>query len=237
MLADMQKSGFEVTENHEEADAVIINTCAFVEDAQSESLEAILQGARLKADSDNKKLIITGCMAQRYADDLAEQLPEIDAVVGFESYASLPAHTHKLLSGHEPASAPEKVLVGSATPPFRSEVDRIRMTKEHTAYIRVAEGCDHACSFCAIPGFRGKFRSKAWDSILEEARSLVNAGVKEINLIAEDTNQYGMDRCAPACHELPTIVATACEVNAAADCFVHILWALCAGKVGLDWRS
>lgn len=199
MLADMQKSGFQVTDNHDEADAVIINTCAFVEDAQSESLEAILQGARLKADSENKKLIITGCMAQRYADDLAEQLPEIDAVVGFESYAALPAHTHKLLSAQEPnsASAPDKVLVGSATPPFRSEVDRIRMTKAHTAYIRVAEGCDHACSFCAIPGFRGKFRSKAWDSILEEARSLVTAGAKEINLIAEDTNQYGMDKCGP----------------------------------------
>lgn len=196
MLADMQRSGFNLTDNHEEADAVIINTCAFVEDAQSESLEAILQAAKLKADNEDKKLIITGCMAQRYADDLAEQLPEIDAVVGFESYAALPDHTHKLFSGHEATTASERVLVGSATPPFRSEVDRIRMTQAHTAYIRVAEGCDHACTFCAIPGFRGKFRSKAWDSVLEEARALVESGVKEINLIAEDTNQYGMDKCA-----------------------------------------
>lgn len=151
MLGDLSKAGFEVTDNHEDADAVIVNTCAFVEDAQSESLDAILQAAQLRAEKENKRLIVTGCMAQRYANDLATQLPEIDAVIGFENYSRLPDQVAKLLNPEYEASE-DRVMVGTASPPFRSEVTRIRLTRPHTAYIRVAEGCDHACSFCAIPG-------------------------------------------------------------------------------------
>ncbi|CAK0736131.1 hypothetical protein CVIRNUC_000696 [Coccomyxa viridis] len=186
----------------EEVDCVIVNTCAFVEEAKAESLQAIMEAAELKKDGRVKKVVVTGCLAQRYADELAESLPEADFVVGFQNYAGLPATLQSALGTDlHPASTVEqdyqrhqRVQVGEATIPFRSEVKRHRLTAPHTAYLRVAEGCNHACTFCAIPGFRGKFRSKGWHGILDEARQLVESGVKELNLIAEDTNQYGMDR-------------------------------------------
>ena len=205
MLGHLQHSGFDVTSDHEAADAIIVNTCAFVEDAKSESLDVILQAAELRAQREGKRVFVTGCMAQRYAADLSEQLPEVDGIVGFERYGELPATLRAMLAQPpEIDGAPaadlsgDRVRVGQATVPFRPEGRRFRLTPPHTAYLRVAEGCDHACTFCAIPGFRGKFRSKAFDSVLAEARMLVAEGVVELNLIAEDTNQYGMDMCAPS---------------------------------------
>ncbi|KAG1661709.1 hypothetical protein FOA52_002045 [Chlamydomonas sp. UWO 241] len=198
LLGDLYRSGFEVIEDHEDADAVIVNTCGFVEDAKTESLEAILSAAALNADGKQRKVIVTGCLAQRYSDQLAADLPEADLVVGFENYGSLGASLRQTL-GMESIDTAEyqqraRVQVGSATVPFRPEWDRYRLTPKHTAYLRVAEGCNHACTFCAIPGFRGKFRSKPWAALLEEAKYLVESGVVELNLIAEDTNQYGQDR-------------------------------------------
>jgi ribosomal protein S12 methylthiotransferase len=178
------------------ADVVIVNTCAFVDDAKSESISAIIEAAQLKAERSSpvRGLFVTGCMAQRYSDDLATELPEVDAVVGFEHYSDLPQQVHALLArGADEEVAPAQVFVGSASVPFRSEETRVRLTASHTAYLRVAEGCDHACTFCAIPGFRGKFRSKPFNIALAEATRLVESGVREINLIAEDTNQYGSD--------------------------------------------
>jgi ribosomal protein S12 methylthiotransferase len=204
MLGDLQSKGFDVVDDHDISDAIIVNTCAFVDDAKSESLEAILEAAQLRAVKDNKRLIVTGCLAQRYSDSLAEELPEVDAFVGFEQYASLPSHLHAALGTSfseetgESDTSSARVRVGQATVPFRGEAQRFRLTPPHTAYLRVAEGCDHACSFCAIPGFRGKFRSKSWQSVVDEAKALVASGAKELNLIAEDTNQYGLDRCARA---------------------------------------
>jgi ribosomal protein S12 methylthiotransferase len=203
MLGHLQQSGFQIIDNHEDADAIIVNTCAFIEDAKSSSLDVILQAAELRAQKENKRLVVTGCMAQRYAAELSEELPEIDAIVGFESYQDLPATLHEVMctptaeetdgaQTHTPPST--RVRVGQATVPFRPEAQRVRLSPPHSAYLRVAEGCNHACSFCAIPGFRGKFRSKPFDAILHEAETLVSSGVKELNLIAEDTNQYGMDR-------------------------------------------
>jgi ribosomal protein S12 methylthiotransferase len=209
MLGQLQRSGFDIVDDHEASDAIIINTCAFVEDAKSESLNTILEASCLRDARAGKRLIVTGCMAQRYAGELAESLPEIDGLVGFERYGELPQVLRDALSA-QPYSrpdpedlasvgvraAPAHVRVGEPTIPFRPEWDRVRLTLPHTAYLRVAEGCSHACSFCAIPGFRGKFRSKPWASVVDEARRLVADGVKELVLIAEDTNQYGMDRCA-----------------------------------------
>lgn len=204
LLGDLARAGFEVTTEHEDADAVIVNTCAFVEDAKSESLEAIIEAAGLNEDGKKRKIVITGCMAQRYSDQLANDLPEADLVVGFQNYGSLPDSLASSLGVKMPTSVGtspttttqqlKRVQVGDATVPFRPEWDRVRLTPRHTAYLRVAEGCNHACTFCAIPGFRGKFRSKPWQALLDEARYLVDSGVKELNLIAEDTNQYGMDR-------------------------------------------
>lgn len=198
MLGALRKSGFEITDDHESSDAIIVNTCTFVSDAKSESLEAILEAASLCKDNPEKRLIVTGCMAQRYAHDLAVELPEVDAFMGFDSYGKLSQQLDDLMDGNDKdRNTAPRVLVGSASPPFRSEVDRVRLMPPHSAYLRVAEGCDHACSFCAIPSFRGKFRSKDFSAIVEEAKTLVAAGAVELNIIAEDTNQWGYDQCAP----------------------------------------
>ena len=174
---------------------VIVNTCAFVEDAKRESIAAIVDAAHLKDDGalPTRGLFVTGCMAQRYAQELADELPEVDSIMGFESYADLPTQVLMLLESSGGAPVAQSVMVGSASPAFRAEDERFQLTPRHTAYLRVAEGCDHACSFCAIPGFRGSFRSKPYDAVLQEATKLVAGGVKEINLIAEDTNQFGSD--------------------------------------------
>ena len=199
LLGDLFRSGFEITDDHEDSDAIVVNTCAFVEDAKAESLETIIDAARLKGNGRVKKVIVTGCLAQRYSEELAEQLPEADLVVGFERYGGLAASVRQVLDAPPDIDLDEyqrraRVQVGEATVGFRPEFDRYRLTPLHTAYLRVAEGCNHACTFCSIPSFRGKFRSKPWDMVVEEARHLVAAGALELNLIAEDTNQYGQDR-------------------------------------------
>lgn len=201
LLGDLSKAGFEITQEHEDADAIVVNTCAFVEDAKTESLEAIMEAASLNQDGKRRQIVVTGCLAQRYSKELGEELPEADIVIGFQNYGNLASTLQATLGLASPAAegatAPSvsRVQAGEATVPFRPEWDRVRLTPRHTAYLRVAEGCNHACTFCAIPSFRGRFRSKAWSSVVEEARHLVEqGGVKELNLIAEDTNQYGMDR-------------------------------------------
>ncbi|KAI8463285.1 MAG: hypothetical protein J3K34DRAFT_381047 [Monoraphidium minutum] len=234
MLGDLVRQGFSVTEDHEDADAVVVNTCAFVEDAKAESIEAIIEAARLNEDGKQRRVIVTGCLAQRYGGSLAEDLPEADLVVGFANYGQLGDSIRATMGlearggqqqqqqqqqqqeGGVPLPAPPpiddpaavaegvglvasapvgaRVQVGDATVAFRPEWDRVRLTPRHSAYLRVAEGCNHACTFCSIPGFRGKFRSKPWAPLLEEARRLVEGGAVELNLIAEDTNQWGQDR-------------------------------------------
>lgn len=206
MLGDLQRNGLRVVKEPNSADIVIVNTCAFVEDAKSESIEAVIKAAKLKQDRKKpvRGLFVTGCLAQRYADELANELPEVDAVVGFEHYADLPRQVLDLLDAPIVVDDSEEatdvgqqrentVLVGSATVPFRSEEERVSLTPNHLAYIRVAEGCDHKCTFCAIPGFRGSFRSKPFDVVLAEVQRLVANGCRELNVIAEDTNQYGSD--------------------------------------------
>jgi ribosomal protein S12 methylthiotransferase len=215
MLGDLYANGFDVTEEHEEADAIIVNSCGFVEDAKNESVEAILEASKLSGGT--KKIIVTGCLAQRYANDLANELPEADVIIGFENYANLPKTVGGLLGVETspglllPQQA--RVQVGGASPPFREEVQRLRITPRHYAYLRVAEGCDHKCTFCAIPGFRGRFRSKKWDSIIEEAKALADSGVKELNLIAEDTNQWGMDLRASDGRGLAELLEALAEVD------------------------
>ncbi|KAI0558559.1 Methylthiotransferase [Gracilaria domingensis] len=194
MLSDLAKNGIKIQSSEAEApaDVIVVNTCGFVEDAKRESIDAILNAAKGK-ENGTKGVIITGCLAQRYADLLAEELPEIDAVVGFEHYHELPQRV-KALAANEAQAPLEKVKVGITDVPFRPEHERVRLGPKHSVYVRLAEGCSHSCTFCAIPGqFRGKFRSKAWDSLTKEIETLVAAGAKELVFIAEDTNQYGMD--------------------------------------------
>jgi ribosomal protein S12 methylthiotransferase len=159
LLGDLFRSGFDIIDAAEDADAIVINTCGFVEDAKTESIDTIIQAARLKAEGKVKRVVITGCLAQRYSDELAEQLPEADLVVGFQNYENLAGSLREVL-GAPPSidldeySRRSRVQVGEATVGFRPEWDRFRLTPQHTAYLRVAEGCNHACTFCAIPGFR-----------------------------------------------------------------------------------
>ncbi len=221
MLGDLQRNGLRVVKEPRSADIVIVNTCAFVEDAKSESIAAVIEAAEIKAERDSpvKGLFVTGCLAQRYADELAEELPEVDAVVGFEHYSDLPEQVLGLLAGSQPADAEHdglvsapSVLVGSASVPFRPEEDRVSLTAAHTAYIRVAEGCDHSCTFCAIPGFRGSFRSKPFDVTVAEAERLAARGVRELCLIAEDTNQYGSDWGAADGRRLADLLHTLADI-------------------------
>lgn len=162
LLGDLFRSGFEIIDpasEHEEADAIVINTCGFVEDAKTESINTIIQAANLKAEGKVKRVVVTGCLAQRYSDELAEQLPEADLVVGFQKYDNLAESLKEVLGAPPDIDVDEysrrgRVQVGEATVGFRPEWDRFRLTPQHTAYLRVAEGCNHACTFCAIPGFR-----------------------------------------------------------------------------------
>ena len=159
LLGDLFRSGFEIIDAAEDADAIVINTCGFVEDAKAESLDTIIQAARLKEEGKVKKVVVTGCLAQRYSEELAEQLPECDLVVGFQNYDNLAGSLREVLNmppgiDLDEYSRRSRVQVGEATVGFRPEWDRFRLTPQHTAYLRVAEGCNHACTFCAIPGFR-----------------------------------------------------------------------------------
>ena len=163
LLGDLHRAGFAVVDDAADADAIVVNTCGFVEDAKAESVDAILAAASMKAGGDGggkaRTVVVTGCLAQRYAADLAESLPEADLVVGFEAYASLPATLRSALGlqalpGADEAAPGGRVQVGAATVPFRPEGGRHRLTPRHTAYLRVAEGCSHKCTFCAIPSFR-----------------------------------------------------------------------------------
>lgn len=197
MLADLSKNGIRITQSSDNADVVVVNTCGFVEDAKRESIQAILQATNAKADGYSKGVIVTGCLAQRYADMLAEELPEVDAVVGFEHYDQLAARISAITNQN--LSTPDgplhdRVEVGTVDVPFRPEHERFRLGPRHAVYVRLAEGCSHSCTFCAIPGqFRGSFRSKSWDALMQEIDALTMSGAKELTLIAEDTNQYGMD--------------------------------------------
>lgn len=159
ILGDLFRSGFEITDEHEDADAIVVNTCGFVEDAKSDSLENIIQAAALKSNGKVKKVVVTGCMAQRYNEELAESMPEIDLVMGFEKYGNLSSSLREVLGAPPDIDENEylnrsRVQVGESTIGFRPEHDRFRLTPKHFAYLRVAEGCSHACTFCAIPGFR-----------------------------------------------------------------------------------
>ena len=154
LLGDLSSAVFDLIDDPADADAIVVNTCAFVEDAKSQSLEAILEASSLRGvNGKKKKVVVTGCLAQRYGADLAASLPEADLVVGFQHYGGLAASLGDVVAGRQPPKE-QRVRVGDATVPFRPEARRARLTPKHTAYLRVAEGCSHACTFCAIPGFR-----------------------------------------------------------------------------------
>ncbi|MBF0588543.1 MAG: 30S ribosomal protein S12 methylthiotransferase RimO [Magnetococcales bacterium] len=190
MLGRFVESGYELTPNPEEADLLVVNTCGFVADAEAESREAIAEMAELKARHPGKKLVVTGCLSQRYGKKLQEEMPAIDVLTGSEGYERLIPIVEAVTETSEPVCS----VVPLGTALFRDEPEgRVLTTQPHTAYVKIAEGCGNPCAFCIIPKLRGPFRSRSLESIEAEVRNLVAAGVREVNLVSQDTTLYGRD--------------------------------------------
>ena len=186
MLHNLHKAGFEVTFEPEEAEIIVINTCGFIESAKQEAIDNILDAAELKEWGKCKHLIATGCLVERYREEVMEQMPEVDALVGVGSLEDIAEACRAVMRGEKYTSFKDK----NASPLGGG---RILTTAPHTAYLKIAEGCDNRCTYCAIPLIRGKLRSRTIEDIVHEARELDRAGVKELNLIAQDTSRYGLD--------------------------------------------
>lgn len=204
MLGSVLQRGMEITARAEEADVLVINTCAFIDSAKEESIEAILEAHQQRGLSkrSNQKLIVSGCMSQRFARELREEMPEVDAFIGLDQVAQLGEIVEKIVTrqsdGSHQSDATNNgldVAFAETRPTYIPNYDtpRFRLTPSHSAYVKIAEGCNHPCSFCVIPQMRGKHRSRAPQSVLAEIRGLVSEGVREFNLISQDTTYYGMD--------------------------------------------
>ena len=186
MLARLADAGFEIVNSIEESDVMIVNTCGFIEAAKTEAIETILEVAEYKTAGLISALVVTGCLAERYQDEIMKEMPEVDAVVGIGANGDIVKTCQKALCGIETASFPNKCYL-----PIDEK--RLLSTPSHWAYLKIAEGCDNRCAYCAIPAIRGPFRSRRQESIIDEAKSLAERGVKELILIAQDTTKYGQD--------------------------------------------
>ena len=186
MLRKLHDAGFELTPDEAEAEIIVINTCGFIESAKQESIDNILDLSRLKEEGKLKAIVATGCLVERYREEVMRELPEVDALVGVGSLSHIVDACRAVLEGRKYVSFDDK-----ETCPLGGE--RILTTDEHTAYLKVAEGCDNKCTYCAIPLIRGKMRSRPIEDIVKEAKDLEALGVRELNLIAQDTSRYGLD--------------------------------------------
>jgi ribosomal protein S12 methylthiotransferase len=191
MMGQLAEAGYEITNNAGEADTVVVNTCGFIESAKQESIDAILEATSWKTDGRATRVIVAGCLVERYRDDLMKELPDVDAFIGTSQVNDI------LKAADENFDAKKLTItpIGnkSATYLYDEYTPRMRATESHTAFIKIAEGCDRPCAFCSIPSMRGSFRSRRFGSIIEEARQLADQGVKEIVLIAQDSSRYGED--------------------------------------------
>lgn len=187
MMGILNEKGYRLTGDFEEADVIIVNTCGFIESAKQESIDTILDFADLKQTGNLKLLIVTGCLAQRYADELKEEIPEIDAIVGTGSYQNIDEIIAELKEQHQIVSLNNIEFAYDETLP------RYVSTPSHMAYLKIGEGCDNKCTYCIIPKLRGKYRSRKMEDIISEAKKLAEMGVKELIVIAQDTTKYGVD--------------------------------------------
>ncbi len=210
MLGSVLQRGMKITARAEDADVLVVNTCAFIDSAKEESINAILQAHQQRGLNrrPNQKLIVSGCMSQRFAKELSQEMPEVDAFVGLDQVSQLGEIVEKIVTHQSHASVKSYATDGTdatsdevnlafteTRPTYIPDYDtpRFRLTPPHSAYLKIAEGCNHPCSFCVIPQMRGKHRSRPAQSVLAEIRGLVSEGVREINLISQDTTYYGMD--------------------------------------------
>ncbi len=204
MLFTLREAGYELVADPAMSDVAIINTCGFIEDAKQESIDEILELVSLKKEGRIKGIIVTGCLAERYKDEVMKELYEVDAVIGIGANATIADVVEKVMEGQKEESFPEKTdlaLCGG----------RVRTTPFYYAYLKIAEGCDNKCTYCAIPMIRGKFRSRPMDDILREAKDLSERGVKELILIAQDTSRYGEDLTGKP--QLAELLTELCKID------------------------
>ncbi len=204
MLGRLRDAGIELTAESGLADVVIVNTCGFIEDAKKESIENILEFAQLKKEGQIRKIIVTGCMAERYKDELLKELPECDAVLGLGANGDIVEAVETVLRGERMARFPDKGC-------WSLEGNRLQTTPDFFAYLRIGDGCNNCCTYCAIPLIRGRLRSRDRDAVVEEARGLAERGVKELTLVAQDTTLYGADWDGES--HLPELLERLCEIE------------------------
>src|SRR5207249_4347620 len=207
MLGSALQCGMEITSRAQDADVLVVNTCAFIDSAKEESINSILEAHQQRGLSKrpNQKLIVSGCISQNISSELREMMPEVDAFVGLDQLSELGEIVQSVMTGGDDPGRASLADAAPATnldynfvtphPSYIPDYDtpRFRLTPTHSAYVKIAEGCNHPCSFCVIPRMRGKHRSRNPESVLAEVRGLVKEGVREINLISQDTTYYGMD--------------------------------------------
>lgn len=204
MLARLQNAGFELVAESGLADVVIVNTCGFIEDAKKESIENILEFAQLKKEGRIQKILVTGCLAERYQDELVRELPECDGVLGLGANADIVEAVRAVAKGDKVVRFPNKAC-------WQLEGDRLQTTPDFFAYLRIGDGCDNCCTYCAIPSIRGRLRSRPMEALIAEAEKLAAAGVKELVLVAQDTTLYGVDLYGEA--RLPALLRRLCAID------------------------
>jgi ribosomal protein S12 methylthiotransferase len=200
LLGHLAKGGFALCADYADSDVVVVNTCGFLQASERESMETIDRMVALKEKGDLKAVVVAGCLPQRYGPEFAKRLHNVDAVLGITNREDIAGICEGLLARTGKRTKPV-VRVSSDLPKYEIDRERLRLTPRHTAYIRISEGCNHTCAFCIIPKIRGKFRSKPIEVIVEEARELAADGAKEINLIAQDSTNYGLDLYGKLCIE------------------------------------
>src|SRR6266853_1327206 len=189
MLGTLSRQGYSITANKEDADIIVVNTCGFIDTAKRESIDTILEMAALKTDGNCKKLVVAGCLAERYRNEILKEIPEIDFIFG-------PDELGKILEAvrlDSSVAAPDVSIDALYTSKEVPTTPRILTTPSYMAYLKISEGCDHVCTFCAIPGFRGRFRSRSVDDLMAESRRLAEQGVRELVIVSQDTMAYGKD--------------------------------------------
>ena len=216
MMYRVQEAGHTVCPDVVGCDVVVINTCGFIDSAKAEAIDFILSTAGLKADGYVGKILVTGCLSQRYQEEILKEMPEVDGILGTGSYTEIVPAIEALLEGNQ------VVDFGSIDAP-EQETGRILTTPEHYAYIKIAEGCDNRCSYCIIPSLRGKYRSRQMDDVLYEARMLAASGVKELIVVAQDTSRYGTD-LGDGRRLLPDLLREMCKIDGIHWVRVHYVY-------------
>ena len=189
MLGELAGEGYEITDDEAEAEAIIINTCCFIDAAKEESIQTILEMSAYRREGACKALIVTGCMAERYRQEVQDEIPEVDVIVGTNSWHRIREALEKAVSGERAQ------LLDPLTGIPLQYPRRVLSTGGHYAYLKIAEGCDKHCTYCVIPSIRGSFRSVPMDELLREAQKLAADGVRELILVAQETTRYGLDLC------------------------------------------